>query len=122
MNVQQIAHEFFASYAEALLERNAQAIAEYYAVPGLIVAPDQLIAISGAAQSEAFFASAFSQYDGVTTAVPTVTIAAATAHTIWADVTWEYDAAPAERNMYQLVAVDESWRIAVMTPLDVQDV
>lgn len=77
--------------------------------------------MSDAHQTEAFFASAFSQYEGVAAAEATVEVIAATSHSIWADVTWNYhDGAPNERNMYQLVRsdIDAGWQIAVLTPLD----
>ena len=111
------AREFFDTYARALLDRNAKAIAEHYAVPALIVAPGQMLPVTAAAQTEEFFASAIGQYDGVTQASPDVTVIAETGHSLWADVTWFYDAAAAERNMYQLVPADQTWQIAVLTPL-----
>lgn len=119
MDAQQIAQDFFADYAEALLARDAAAIAHRYAVPGLIAFPGQAIAVADPTQTEAFFASAFGQYDGVTESVPTVRVVAEAEHSIWADVTWQHDAAPTERMMYQLVRTDDVWQIAVLTPLEV---
>lgn len=71
------AREFFQAYAQALLNRDAKAIAKHYSVPGLIAAPEQLIAISEATQTEEFFASAFDQYAGINKADPEVRIVAA---------------------------------------------
>ncbi|MGO0603627.1 hypothetical protein [Brevibacterium linens] len=48
-----------------------------------------------------------------------VEVAASTAHSIWADITWTYHGgAPDEWNMYQLVRTDEGGKIAVLTPLE----
>lgn len=113
-----IAQEFFDAYTTALLERDAKGIAGRYAVPALIEFPDHPIAVSDPAQTENFFAGAFGQYDGVTDARCTVSVVAETGHSLWADVTWSYDGAPAERNMYQLVRADGGWKIAVLTPLN----
>ena len=111
------AHEFFDSYAKSLLARDADAIADSYAVPALILFPGNSIAVSDRAQARDFFASAFGQYAGVTEARPEVESVAATDHSIWADVTWHYDTLPPERNMYQLIADGDTWKIAVLTPL-----
>ena len=59
------AAEFFDSYAGALLARNEKAIARMYAVPSLILFPGQAIAVSDVHQTEEFFASSWSQYEGV---------------------------------------------------------
>lgn len=114
-----IAEEFFDTYTRALLDRDAAAIAEHYAVPGLIEFPDQPIAVTAVEQTEQFFAGAFGQYEGVSTARPHVEVVAATDHSIWADVTWDYDGgAPGEHNLYQLVRSGDEWKIAVLTPMD----
>lgn len=114
----EVATEFFAAYAQALLDRDAEAIAAHYAVPALIEFPGQRIVVTDAAQSVKFFAGAFAQYEGVTEADAAVEVTAATGHSIWADVTWDYhEAARGERNMYQLVRIEDEWKIAVLTPL-----
>jgi len=118
MSADATAHEFFESYTRALLARDAPRIAAHYAVPALIEFPDQAIAVSDAAQTEQFFAAAIGQYDGVSAASAALTVVAEARHSLWVDVTWTYDGTPAERNMYQLVRADGSWRIAVLTPLD----
>ncbi|MFC7622360.1 hypothetical protein [Microlunatus sp. GCM10028923] len=119
MNDNSIAREFFDTYARALLDRDAHAVAELYAVPALIEFPDQAIAVSDAGQTAEFFAGAFGQYSEVTDADAAVTVVAATSHSIWADVAWDHHGgAPDERNMYQLVRTGEGWRIAVLTPLE----
>ena len=114
-----IAQQFFDSYTRALLDRDAKAIAEHYAVPALIEFPDHPIAVSEVSQTEQFFSGAFGQYDGVSTTHATIRIVAETGHSIWADVTWTHDAGvPSERLLYQLVRSGSDWRIAVLTPLD----
>ena len=114
-----IAEQFFNSYTRALLDRNAGAIAEHYAVPALIEFPEHPIAVSSASQTEQFFAGAFSQYEGVTTTHAAVKVVASTGHSIWVDVTWTHSPSrQEERFLYQLVRDSESWKIAVLTPLD----
>ncbi|MEV0729699.1 hypothetical protein [Polymorphospora sp. NPDC050346] len=66
MSENPIARDFFETYTRALLDRDARAIAEHYAVPALIEFPDHPVAVSDAAQTEAFFAGAFGQYENVT--------------------------------------------------------
>lgn len=117
MDTNTVAREFFDTYAKALLARDAPVIANAYAVPALIVGPDQVIAVSDRAQTEEFFASAFGQYDGVTEARADVGVVAQSSHSLWVDVRWTYDNAPAERNMYQLIRAGETWQIAVLTPM-----
>lgn len=119
MSEDTVAAEFFESYRRSLLERDAKAIAEHYAVPALIEFPDQAIAVADARQTEGFFAGAFEQYDAVTDVDVEVHVVAATVHSLWADVAWDHHGgAPNERNMYQLVRVGDDWKIAVLTPLD----
>ena len=114
-----IAEQFFDSYTRALLDRDAEAIAEHYAVPALIEFPEHPIAVSSASQTKQFFAEAFGQYEGVSNTRATIKVVAETGHSIWADVTWTHDAgAPQERLLYQLVRSSEGWKIAVLTPLD----
>ena len=114
-----VAEQFFNSYTRALLDRNAGAIAEHYAVPALIEFPEHPIAVSSASQTEQFFAGAFSQYEGVTSTHAAVKVVASTGHSIWVDVTWTHSPSrQEERFLYQLVRDSESWKIAVLTPLD----
>ena len=114
-----IAQQFFDSYTRALLDRDAKAIAEHYAVPALIEFPEHPIAVSEASQTEQFFSGAFGQYEAVSTTHATIKVVAETGHSIWADVTWTHDAGvPSEHFIYQLVRDSESWKIAVLTPLD----
>ena len=114
-----IAEQFFDSYTRALLDRDAETIAEHYAVPALIEFPEHPIAVSSASQTKQFFAEAFGQYEGVSTTRATIKVVAETGHSIWADVTWTHDAGvPSEHFIYQLVRDSESWKIAVLTPLD----
>src|SRR5699024_6068026 len=110
--------EFFDTYTRALIDRDAAAIADHYAVPALIEFPGQRISVTDASQTESFFAGAFDQYEAVTEVDAAVSAIASTGHSIWADVTWRYRGrAPDERNMYQLVQTDDGWKIAVLTPL-----
>ncbi|WP_147916793.1 nuclear transport factor 2 family protein [Ruania zhangjianzhongii] len=111
-------NEFFDRYARALLARDAEQIADLYAVPALIVSPGQSIAVTDRSQTRDFFAAGMAGYDDVTDAAADVAVLAQTGHSVWADVTWRYDGDPRERYLYQLVAVDHGWQIAVLTPLE----
>ena len=110
-------NEFFERYAQALMARDERRVAELYAVPGLILFPGQAIAVSDEQQTQAFFASAWGQYEGVTDTHTDLEVVAETPASIWVDVTWQHVGAPPERLMYQLVPADGTWRIAVLTPL-----
>jgi hypothetical protein len=68
------------------------------------VFPGQLIAVSDASQTEEFFASTWSQYEGVDAADPQILIMGEAPGTVWADVTWFYGGRAQERFCYQLVA------------------
>lgn len=109
---------FFARYAEALLARDEQAVADLYAVPALVLFPGTSIAVSDRARTAAFFASSWEQYEGIDTAVPSITIMGEGPVGVWADVTWDHGHGPAERFCYQLVAGQDGYRIAVLTLLD----
>jgi len=109
--------EFFADYAKALLARDAAAVARMYAVPALIVFPGQSIPVTDEAQTEAFFAGNWGQYEGVDEASPQISMLAESAASVWADVTWSYGGGPRERFCYQLVPDGDGYRIAVLTPL-----
>lgn len=111
-------NDFFDSYARALLDRDAEQIADLYAVPALIVSPGQSIAVTDRSQTREFFAAGMSGYDDVIDATAEVTVLAQTGHSVWADVTWRYDGDPRERYVYQLVAGADGWQIAVLTPLE----
>ncbi|MDN5807774.1 MAG: hypothetical protein L0J32_10260 [Brevibacterium sp.] len=56
--------EFFGTYVQALIDRDAAAIADHYAVPVQTEFPGQRIAVTDANQTETFFAGAFAQYEG----------------------------------------------------------
>lgn len=117
-NADQVAGAFFATYAQALLRRDAAAISDHYAIPALIEFPEAAIPVSERAQTQDFFESAFPQYRDVSRTDHAVTITAYGPHSIWADVSWDHHGgAPNERNMYQLTQHDGVWRIAVLTPL-----
>ena len=118
----EVHRQFFDTYTRALLDRDVGAIADHYAVPALIEFPGQRILVTEARQTEQFFAQAFGQYEGVTEVDAAVAVTASTGHSIWADVTWRYHGgAPDERNLYQLVQGDGGWKIAVLTPMAVDD-
>ena len=110
--------QFFQQYASALLARDATAIAGMYAVPSLILFPGHSIAVSAAEQTEQFFASSWSQYEGVTSAESRIAIMGEGPGTVWADVTWSYGGQPRERFCYQLVDGPRGRQVAVLTPLD----
>lgn len=115
--MEQVVHDFFARYGRALLDRDADAIADMYAVPSLIAFPGRSIAVSDRTQTRDFFASSWSGYDGVTEAEPHPVTVAETGHSIWVDVTWSYNGAAQERYIYQLLNGPAGWRIGVLTPL-----
>lgn len=123
VNAHEIANDFFRTYAQALLDRDSETLARLYAVPALIAFPGQCIAVSDREQTRQFFDQAAVQYDGVTEAEPAVTVLAATAHSIWADVVWSYDGQPRERFVYQLLRDGDSdaWQVGVLTPLGPND-
>ena len=109
--------EFFEHYTEALMARDERRVARLYAVPGPILFPGQSLAVSDAAQTEQFFASAWGQYAGVTQTHTDLTVVAETPASVWVDVTWNHVGAPPKRPMYQLVDTGGAWKIAVLTPL-----
>jgi ketosteroid isomerase-like protein len=109
--------EFFERYTEALMARDERRVAALYAVPGLILFPNQSLAVSDESQTEHFFASAWGQYEGVTDTHTDLTVVAETPASVWVDVTWNHVGAPPERLMYQLVESGGTWKIAVLTPL-----
>jgi hypothetical protein len=111
--------DFFDRYEAALLARDAKALATLYDVPSLILFPGRSVAVGEAAQTEAFFASAFAQYEGVTSVDRELAIIAEAPHSVWADVTWTFPNRPVERFCYQLVEGGDGFRIAVLTPLSV---
>lgn len=112
------ASEFFASYRQALLRRDIDAIAAHYGCPALIAFPGQPLAVTDPRQTRDFFASAIQQYDDVTDATPQVTIMGTAPGSLWVDVTWDYgDAAPQEHMCYQLLGTADSWKIGVLTPM-----
>lgn len=111
-------HAFFDRYAAALLARDEKTIADLYGTPSLILFPGQAIAVSDPGQTAAFFASSWSQYDGVTEADPHVVVLAQAPGTVWADVTWTYGGRAQERFCYQLVEGTDGYRIAVLTPME----
>src|SRR5699024_2970456 len=114
--------EFFDTYARALIDRDAAAIADHYAVPALIEFPGPRSSRSDAAQTASVVADVSGHYEAVTEVDAAVSVIASTGHSIWADVTWRYHGgAPDERNMYQLVQTDDGWKIAVLTPLTVAE-
>jgi ketosteroid isomerase-like protein len=108
---------FFEQYRAALLARDERQVASMYAVPGLILFPGQVIAVSDEAQTQQFFAAAFAQYTDVTDTHTDLAVVAETPGSVWVDVTWHHEGAPEERLMYQLVELGDAWKIAVLTPL-----
>ncbi len=117
MTAEQTVTEFFDRYTQALMARDEKQVASLYAVPGLILFPGQPLPVSEQAQTERFFASAWGQYDGVTETHTDRTVVAEAPGSVWVDVTWNHVGAPPERLMYQLVEIDGTWKIAVLTPL-----
>jgi hypothetical protein len=116
-DIHDTAERFFDRYAAALLARDEKAVAAMYAVPSLILFPGRSIAVRDARETEQFFASAWSQYDGIDAVDKKVVIMAEAPGSIWADVTWFHDGQPRERMCYQLVPGGAGHQIAVLTPL-----
>ncbi len=110
--------EFFERYAAALLARDAAAVAQLYAVPGLILFPDISIPVTDPSQTEQFFASAWQQYEGIDAASREIVIMGEAPNNVWADVTWRYGGEAGERFCYQLIAAPAGYQIAVLTPME----
>ena len=111
------AAEFFDRYAAALLARDEKAIAKMYAVPSLILFPGASIPVTDARQTEEFFASSWSQYEGVNTVERQMVIIAEAPSSLWVDVTWIYGGKAQERFCYQLIPGPDGPQIAVLTPM-----
>ena len=109
-------NEFFDRYRAALLDRDEKAISALYAVPALILFPGQSLPVTQRSQTEDFFASSWSQYDGVDAAHFELTIMGQSEDSIWADVTWSYNGEQRERFCYQLIGSPDGYQIAVLTP------
>lgn len=62
-----------------------------YAVPSLILCPGKSIPVSDANQTEAFFATSWSQYEGVDAVDKQIVVMGESPGSVWADVTWSYD-------------------------------
>ncbi|MCS5479457.1 hypothetical protein NYP18_07285 [Corynebacterium sp. YIM 101645] len=113
-------HDFFVQYADALLDRNADALAELYSVPALILFPGNHIAVNSRGQTREFFASAWGQYEGIESLSNDIEIVGEAPATLWADVAWSWQGEVRERFIYQLAQdADREWSIAVLTPLTV---
>lgn len=113
--------DFFTAYKNALLTRDAEAVAELYAVPGLIVFPGNSVVVSEAQQTAEFFAGAWGQYDGIDEIEAATTIIATAPASTWVDVTWTYGGAARERFCYQLVPNANGFQIAVLTPMAIDE-
>jgi ketosteroid isomerase-like protein len=109
--------DFFDRYAAALLARNADAVADLYAVPALILFPGNSIPVADRSQTEQFFAASWEQYEGIDSVEKRVRILAEAPWSVWVDVAWVYSGGPGERFCYQLVDGPDGYRIAVLTPL-----
>ena len=112
------AHQFFERYAAAILARDEKAIAGMYAVPSLILFPGNSIPVSDPKQTEEFFATSWSQYDGVDAVDKQIAVMGEAPGSLWADVTWSYDGEPRERFCYQLIEGTHGYQIAVLTPME----
>jgi ketosteroid isomerase-like protein len=112
-----IADEFFERYTAALLARDESAIARMYAVPALILFPGTSIAVNDADQTRKFFASTWSQYEGVDDVDRDVRVMAEGPASVWVDVTWHYGGKDQERFCYQLIPGPDGHQIAVLTPM-----
>lgn len=88
-----------------------------YAIPSLILFPDNSIPVSNPSQTEAFFASSWGQYTGVDSIDKQIVVMGEAPSSIWADVTWSYNGKAQERFCYQLVPGTDGYQIAVLTPM-----
>lgn len=114
-------HDFFVTYADALLDRDAAALAELYSEPALVLFPGNHIAVGRREEAEAFFAASWDQYAGIEELNNEIRVIAEAPSCLWVDVAWIHGGQARERFCYQLVADgDGEWRIAVLTPLTVQ--
>jgi len=113
--------EFFDRYASALLARDEKAVAQMYAVPSLILFPGNSIPVSDARQTEAFFASSWTQYEGVNEAERKLVIMGEAPGSVWADVTWYYGGKARECFCYQLIEGNGGYQIAVLTPMELEE-
>jgi hypothetical protein len=113
----EVAHQFFERYEAALLARDEKAIAGMYAVPSLILFPGNSIPVTDTGQTEEFFASSWSQYEGVHEVDKQIAIMGEAPSSIWADVTWIYHGRAQERFCYQLVEGRGGYQVAVLTPM-----
>lgn len=117
-STQSTAQDFFDTYARAVVARDAEAVADLYCVPSLVLFPAQPLPVSDRKQVRTFFADAAARHGEIEHASPTVEVlASAPDHSIWADVTWSYDGTEQERFVYQLVRDHGSWLVAVLTPM-----
>ncbi|MDQ0823245.1 hypothetical protein QFZ79_000987 [Arthrobacter sp. V4I6] len=114
-NIQETVDAFFDRYARALLDRDASALAGLYAVPSLIIFPGQSVPVSEARQTEEFFASAWSQYEGIHELDRQIAIMGQAPGSVWVDVMWSYGDRHRERFCYQLVNGPAGYQIAVLT-------
>lgn len=108
---------FFDRYAEALLARDAKAMAGMYAVPSLILFPGRPVPVSDARQTEEFFDSSWSQYEGINALEKKVAIMGEAPGSVWADVVWSYGGGAREHFCYQLIDGPAGYQIAVLTPM-----
>ncbi len=116
-DITQQVETFFDSYAEALLARDAKAIAGMYAVPALILFPGHPIPVSDARQTEEFFASSWGQYEGIHELAKELSLMGEAPGSVWADVVWSYGGGPREHFCYQLIDGAAGYQIAVLTPM-----
>jgi len=108
---------FFERYEAALLARDERTMAALYAVPSLILFPDNPVPVSDAAETETFFASSWRQYEGVDAVGRQIQVMAEAPRTVWADVTWSFDGRARERFCYQLIETATGYQVAVLTPM-----
>jgi ketosteroid isomerase-like protein len=111
--------EFFERYQSALLARDAAAVAQMYAVPGLILFPGNAIPVIDRSQTEAFFATTWQQYEGIEIVAKNLVVIAEAPGSVWVDLTWTYGGGGGgERFCYQLFLTGDGYQIAVLTPLE----
>jgi hypothetical protein len=114
---------FFSSYAKALSSRDVEAIVGCWGVPTLVLSDQGAIPASQIQEVHTFFSSSLGQYEGVTTAKPTITAFEPLSEKVIAcQITWDHldqagTSVGGELAYYILKHDGERLRIHVYTPM-----
>jgi ketosteroid isomerase-like protein len=113
---------FFAAYAAALGARDAKAIAGHWGVPALVLSDQGALAVSAAAETEAFFAASMDQYRDAASAHPTLKHLGHLGEAVVAcEIVWEHrdkfgEPIGGEQGHYMLRRGEDGLRIHVYSP------